>query len=515
MTTNELDLEAPLPEPLREPAAGPPVEIPPGAQSLAVALREELRLAEVRYCHWKSNDMLHRSATGENDLDLLVHRHDGTRFLEVLARLGFKHATAPGRRDHPGVSHHYALDAPSGRFTHVHAHFSLVLGDDTTKNFRLPIEDAYLRSCRHDTVFPIPSAEYELAVFVLRMMLKHCTWDAVAVGKGHLGANEKRELDWLVRRAQPEVTLRVVGEHLGGIGTDLWEQCLDVLMTRRPLGRRLALGRRVIRALRPHARRSWPHDLFLRVARRGTWGTRAYVLRMPARKRITPVGATIAIVGGDGSGKSTAVEGTVRWLAGPLRVRQLHLGKPRPSPLTLAIKGPMYVARAAGLLPSAWASVDPRSATPADFPGNAWAVWHLLTARDRRRDYRRARREADTGGLVVSDRWPLTQISLMDGPRTTWVLRTPQAFSRRTLALARAERRIYADIAPPDVLVVLRIDPEVAVVRRHDEESGYVRARNTEVRDIDWTGTGAVVLDATSPPEAILDAVRRAIWERL
>ena len=40
----------------------------------------------------------------------------------------------------------YALDAPWGRFVHVHAHFSLVLGDDTTKNFRLPIEDAYLEA---------------------------------------------------------------------------------------------------------------------------------------------------------------------------------------------------------------------------------------------------------------------------------------------------------------------------------------------------------------------------------
>ncbi|MGA9747260.1 MAG: hypothetical protein WBQ50_07400 [Nocardioides sp.] len=507
MTTNEVDLGSLMADPM--------TGMPPGAQSLAIALREELRLAEVRYCHWKSNDMLHRSATGENDLDLLVHRHDSKRFLEVLARLGFKHARAPGRRDHPGVSHHYALDAPSGGFTHVHAHFSLVLGDDTTKNFRLPIEDAYLASCRHDTVFPIPSAEFELAVFVVRMMLKHFTWDAVAVGKGRLGGNEQRELDWLVERADSGRTLEVVGSHLGGLGVDLWGQCLDALVSHRPLMHRLVLGRRIIRALRPHARRSWPHDLFLRVARRGTWGTRAYVLRLPARKRITPVGATIAIVGGDGAGKSTAVAGTTKWLGGPLRVKQLHLGKPRPSLLTLAVKGPMYVARSAGLLESAWASIDPRTATPEEFPGNAWALWHLFTGRDRLRDYTKARREADTGGLVVTDRWPLPQIATMDGPRTTWTLRNPEQFSRLTLRIARAEQRIYDQIQPPDVLVVLRLDPEVAVARRHDEPSRYVRARNTEVYDADWSGTGAVVVDATLPPEQVLDAVRRTIWERL
>ena len=74
MTTDEADLRALT--------SSPATRLPDDAQSLAVALREELRLAEVRYCHWKSNDMLLKSATGENDLDLLVHRHDALRYIE-------------------------------------------------------------------------------------------------------------------------------------------------------------------------------------------------------------------------------------------------------------------------------------------------------------------------------------------------------------------------------------------------------------------------------------------------
>ena len=44
---------------------------------------------------------LARSASGENDLDLLVHRYDGQRFAEVLDRLGFRRALAPGVREAP------------------------------------------------------------------------------------------------------------------------------------------------------------------------------------------------------------------------------------------------------------------------------------------------------------------------------------------------------------------------------------------------------------------------------
>lgn len=508
MTTQEIARET---GPQGPEAAGPATA---EALWLVRELCAQLREERVRWCHWKSNDMLARSASGENDLDLLVHRYDAQLFAEVLARLGFRRALAPGGREHPGVSHHYALDVPSGRFVHVHAHVLLVLGDDTTKNVRLPIEEPYLASCRDDDLFPVPAPEVELAVFVLRMMLKHGTWDAVAVGKGTIGVAERRELDWLLERSDARTLEAAVSELLPSVGTALWSECLRAVQDGSTIGR-LLLGRRVLRALRAHARRTWWHDLTLRVVRRFTWGSRRYLLRRPTRKRLDRAGATIAVVGGDGAGKSTAVEGTAAWLGGPLALRRSHLGKPPPSLLTLAVKGPMYLARRAGLLPSAYASVDPRTAQPEEFPGNAWALWHLFTARDRLREYRRTRRFADNGGVVVSDRWPLRQISLMDGPRTTWILRNPEKFSSTALRLARAEARIYDQIAPPDLLFVLRIDPEVAVARRSDEESGYVRARNTEVRDVDWSGTSATVVDATLPPEAVQATIRQAVWERL
>lgn len=489
--------------------------LPDGTQELVLTLVHELWRAGVRYCHWKSNDMLARCLTGENDLDILVHRADGQRFAAVLADLGFRHALAPGGRDHPGVSHHYALDHGTGRFVHIHAHHLLVLGDDTTKNFRLPIEVPYLESRTFDQVFPTPAPEFELAVYVVRLMVKHATWDAAAIGKGGISAAERRELAWLLERADPEATREVVAEHLAGIGVDLWERCLESVRPGGSAVQRLVLGRQLLRALRPHARRPWPTDLALRMTRRVQWGAQHYLLRKPTRKRLARAGATVAIVGGDGSGKSTAVGGTTSWLSGPFDVHRTHLGKPRPSLLTLAVKGPMYLARSAGLLPGTNATVDPRTATLEDFPGNAWVVWHLLTARDRLREYRTARRVADRGGIVVSDRWPLQQIRLMDGPRTTWLLQDEERLGRLTRWLCRREAAIYAQVAPPDVLVVLRIDPEVAVLRRHDEEASYVRARNTEVRSLSWAGTDAVVVEATLPPEEVLALIRSAVWERL
>jgi len=463
---------------------------------LVLQLRDELRAKAVRFCHWKSNDMQVRSLSGENDLDLLVHRNDARRFLSVLARLGFNRALAPRGREHPGVAHFYGLDRASGRLVHVHAYFQLVLGDDTTKNYRLPIEAAYLASTRHDEALPAPSVEFELALFVVRMMVKHATWDAVVMGLGRLSAREGRELAWLLARADLEATRAVVTHHLGGVGVALWDRCLASLTDGGSLRRRVSLGGEMLTALAPHGRRSRVADAATRVLRRAHWAWMHVVLRRPTRKRFERAGLTVAVVGGDGSGITTAARNVADWLGTTFVMKRTDFGNPRPSVLTLGFKGRVYVARAAGQLPRARRSVDLGRPTPDESLGAARALLGVLTARDRLREYHALRRVADAGGVVVCDGWPLTQLHLTDGSRVSWVLDGAGSQSRLVRRLVEAERRSYAHIALPDVLVVLRIDPEAAV-------------------DTDWSTTPAVVIDATQPPERVLADIRAAIWERL
>jgi hypothetical protein len=121
-----------------------------GLELIAVLCRA-LDAEGVRYCHWKSNEAIDRSATGENDLDLLVSRSDAERFEGILRRLGFKDVRQPRWKQLPGVYHSYGLDR-TGAFVHIHAHYQLVIGDDMTKNVDLPLVSAYLDSCRHDGV---------------------------------------------------------------------------------------------------------------------------------------------------------------------------------------------------------------------------------------------------------------------------------------------------------------------------------------------------------------------------
>src|SRR5436190_15136896 len=82
----------------------------------------ELDNEGIEYCHFKSTDALERSATGENDLDLLVAEEDAPRFRRVLHTLGYVESIGARSQDVPHVRHLYGLDRVALRLVDVHAH---------------------------------------------------------------------------------------------------------------------------------------------------------------------------------------------------------------------------------------------------------------------------------------------------------------------------------------------------------------------------------------------------------
>jgi thymidylate kinase len=487
---------------------------PTPALDLVSRLCEELKERGISYCHWKSNEALDRSASGENDLDLLVSRGDAQGFAEVLRRLGFKEARLRPAKELPGVFHAYGLDARSGRFVHVHAHYQLVIGDDMTKNYRLPVEEPYLASSVPQGVFMVPSAAWELAVFVVRMMLKHSTWDAMLSLQGSLAASEARELDDLTSRADAAELGAIVRGHLPSIGPELFERCLQCLRPGRSAWFRARTAARTQRCLAACSRRPRPVDTWLKLWRRAAAVTRRFVLRRGTPKRLDAGGALIAVVGGDGAGKSSAVDGVRAWLSTGFETRRVHLGKPPRSATTMALKGIMVLGRRAGRFSNTRIPAHAMPVHDARFPGYAWLLWHVLTARDRYREYASARRSATNGTLVVCDRYPLPQLRFMDTARASEFAGDP-ALGRIARSLVRREGTYYERISEPEIAIVLRVDPDVAVARRGDEEEDFVRPRCEEVWRADWSRSRAIVVDAGRTKEQVLSEVKSIIWSRL
>jgi thymidylate kinase len=482
---------------------------------LVSSLCAALEGAGVRYCHWKSNHALDRSANGENDLDLLVARADVHRFTEILLGLGFKELLDQPRKRFPGILHYYGLDRDSGRFVHVHAHYQLVIGDDATKNYRLPVEVPYLISAIRYSLFRVPEIEFEFILFVIRMVLKHATWDSIVMFRGRLSESEREELTYLSDRADHQRVQVVLKEHLPFIDDGLFIRCVRSTEPACWSGTRIRTARMLHRRLVGCARRPQGADTFLRLWRRSSQKILRLLPRRRSGKRLATGGALVALVGGDGAGKSTLVNELYAWLSRSFLVRKVHLGKPRHSAASLIVKGLVRAGRSVGVISRKrmHPSVGGGSET-ADVGGYTTLIWHVLTARDRYRAYIRARRFASVGGIVVCDRYPHPLIQTMDGPRTA---RIAQLGRRGRLAryLVDLEEGYYERIFEPDVLIVLRIDPKIAVQRRAGDDPAVVRARSNEVWQADWGRTSAGVVEASRPPWQVLLEVKSLVWSGL
>ncbi len=476
---------------------------------LVTALCKALDAEGINYCHWKSNPFLHRSASGDNDLDLLIDRRDGEAFTKVLSDLGFKATLSPSFEALPGVRSYYGCDTDTGRLIHVHAHYQLVLGNDLSKNYRLPVEKQYLASVHQEGMFRLPAPEFELVIFVIRMVLKHSTWDSILMGHGRLSPSEAEERKCLTRPAvlaRAHIALR----ELRIIDTALFELCLQAIQPSCPLGTRVSAGEQLQKALASYARRPQAADICLKLWRRVWRPILARVFHYSPKKQLAHGGLFVAIVGGDGSGKTTLLDELSAWLSDTFEVTRLHMGKPKWSAPTKLIRGLLKIGTILHLY-SFEGDVYEESTQSHGYP---WFLRAACTAHDRYLIFSQARREAANGRLVLCDRFSLPGFLATDGPRCQEALANKKV-NRFLAFLTRLEAEYYSGIGLPDLLIVLKVDPEIAVQRKAEETEASVRARSTEVFSKDWAGLPAHILDASQPKSEILAQARALLWESL
>ncbi len=471
--------------------------------------------------------MIERSEHGINDLDLLIDRSDESRFTAILSRLDFKPAIAPTYKQMPGVVDFFGYDEGTDQIIHAHAHYQLMVGHDLTKNYRLLIEHPYLDSAVQNGLFKIPSPEFEYIVFVIRMVLKHATWDSILGREGSLKKAEKQELSYLENIIDLDDVHMLLSKYLPYLSIELFDQCVQAIRPSSSLWKRIRISHRLQTTLIFAAQRSLPTDTFLKLWRRGLVALRRRLFNFSFKYKPLSGGLMIAIIGGDGAGKSTAVDGIFNWLSKNFDLTKIHMGKPKWSLTTIMIRTLLKVGQIFRLYPLEATFKETLYQQSIISPGYPWLLREVCRARDRYWTYRKAQKIALNGGIVIFDRFPNSKIKLMDGPLAEYFINqlqgTPQGrqlFSPRKsqwLAkyLIKLEKSYYQKFGSPDLQIVMRVNPEIAVQRKTDELSTSVRERSSEIWKIDWQNTDIKIMDASKPKSEILTDLKSLIWSNL
>ena len=501
MTPPGVHSSQPLPAFTLDAALGEPVKssVPCGGllEHLALALDQ----AGVGYCQWKGHWSAHRWSRGYGDVDLLVDHDAISAFRTIMGQLGFKLAHPAGERQIPGVEHYFGFDPEVPGLLHLHVHYRLLLGEYWKRIYRIPVERQILEQSVPGQPFRVPSPTHTFLIFVLRMMLRQ-------VGRPLLSAHDR----WLGGIQVPLASLeaasdtgelaQLLEQHLPTVDLPFFERCVRSLDGQSGWVERFILPWQLHLKLRAHVRRPPVSSMLTALVEK--------LLPFPIASRVADArmlpsggGLVLALIGGDGSGKSTCARELLGWLAPVFPAMRAHLGNPPKSLLTLIAGSALKLERAVN-----------RGLRRSHKAGSYLELFrHVCTARDRYRLYQKARRFAVAGGISVCERYPVAPTYVHVAPAI------PELISKEAGRLAHwlrvVEAGYYDRVLQPDALFVLTLDPEVAVLRKPEEPADYVRARGRAIRETDWSAARAHQVDASQPLPDVLRELKTTIWSIL
>lgn len=479
--------------------------------ALVLRLAAQLEQANVAYCHWKSNHRIGEFLQGAGDLDLLISPDDSERFRAIIDQLGFLPAAPPAMHTQPAIAHYYGYDVPSGRFVHLHVYDRLVTGGLLVKDYELPFAKDLLEGRDSACGIPTPPPAAECLVFLIRKMLEAASWTERLLLR-RCWPEVRSEWQWLRNGADRQIDDSTLLRQM----TELWHrrvgkepadwipqamQALDNADWRQAA----RVGRELQRALSRY-RLSPTNRLTQSRATRFAWRA---LRRMTGRsnvKRVAGKGGVVALIGCDGSGKTSTVSGLSAALSGHFDVRVLHMGRPG------AMRWIASWSRRREALSASRVSTDHRKTDSVlRLVGRCALAWYRLAAA------RRAHRWARQGAIVLCDRYP-SRSPGMDGPTESNRI-GPSPVHR---CLASLEARLYRQLPPADAVVELTVPLEILQARlqtrgdRLDEQQRRVLlARLMQVSSRVIPSRSRFAIDASDSQEEMSKRIMTHIWHIL
>ena len=227
---------------------------------------------------------------------------------------------------------------------------------------------------------------------------------------------------------------------------------------------------------------------------------------MPSK--ITPLNNVIAVVGCDGSGKSTLTTDLITHLAQHRQVEWLYLGQSSGNIGEWIKNLPLIGAAFSRHLVS---KAERAHSKEASQPDTLTAIVIFLLSLWRLHKFRRALKLARRGILVITDRYPQAEVpgfyfdgtGLNDKNAQTWLARL----------LLKREKRLYTWMAShrPTLLIRLNIDAETAHARKPDHKLAMLREKVRVIPTLKFNGATILDLNGRDPYPQVLAAALTAI----
>ena len=442
----------------------------------------------ILYCHWKSNEHLKDALEGKTDLDILVAQDQKKKCEETLKECGFRQVFSPSFAAYPFIEDWIGFDSKTGSLIHLHLHYKLLTGKKLVKEQFLPWEDKVLATRVFNEEFKIYTIEpnLELIILALRIGIK-TSFIKLLPGKC-LPKNIVREINYLRQAADKDAIYRICVELFG----EKEGRCLHELMAK--LNSRTTFL--TIVKLKSFVQKNLSNQRrfnlikanlcyflgFFKLSLRRLFNKLGGFFQL--KKTFRPRGIVVAVIGADGSGKSTIVNSLHRWLSWKVDVCNIYLGQNKG--ILMRFLGVIYP--------------DLRS---------------VLSAKSKHKKVLKAHKLSNRGSIVLTDRYPQKQFfGINDGPH---IGKRYSSFYLNKL-LFKLEDRLYSLIEKehkPDIVIKLNISLQEALSRKKVSNAYIIKDKIKIIKELVFLNSIVINIDASEPVEKVLLEAKRKIWESI
>lgn len=222
----------------------------------------------------------------------------------------------------------------------------------------------------------------------------------------------------------------------------------------------------------------------------------------------TVITGLIAVVGSDGTGKSTLtadlVKNLQKYRATERRYLGLISGEDGDKIKRMPVIGVWLERRLAAKSDKTQRMSNKPPALWAALIMYGFSVWRAA-------NLRKVQRLAESGVLVISDRFPQAEISgfYYDGPG----IGVERAKGWLMTRLAAREKRLYQSMAlcRPELIIRLDIDVDTAFSRKPDHSYEELKDKISAMVRLQYNGSRIIELDAKAPYDEVLEKALNAI----
>ncbi|WP_442321427.1 dTMP kinase [Cernens ardua] len=217
----------------------------------------------------------------------------------------------------------------------------------------------------------------------------------------------------------------------------------------------------------------------------------------------------IAIIGCDGSGKSTVGQHVTEWMAQYGPTVQVHLGKQSGNMLR-SIKHWPIIGQVLGKNIEKKGIKAKHRIEKNKLPGLLPALVNTFFVKRRLKRFRQMLKTYDDGNIIVTDRYPQLTISgAYDGPKMPRI----REGNRLVCWLADYELNAFKWMTSyrPDLVIRLNVDFETACKRKPDHKPASLKRKIDATPKLEYRGAPIVDIDTTQSLDKVLKQVESAI----